>query len=160
MIYEKDEHHIEVPNYLFCKRFVYLLINELDEVVYVGQTNDGLKRPFSHNDKDYKRVIIIECDYTEDMDVLEYKYIKKYNPIYNKIINYQAVVNIKKARSELIKVMRNTSLTIRHTRKVIAYLGINLIHEDEGQYLTKQDFKKFTEYIKINKEDFVWDRVK
>lgn len=63
--------------------FIYYLLKN-DEVVYVGQTRQGLLRPFCHiRDKDFDEVKIIECK-KEELDSKEAEAISKYTPKYNK----------------------------------------------------------------------------
>lgn len=68
--------------------FVYLLLND-EEVVYVGQTTQGLKRIEQHQ-KEKKKIFnnykIISC-IKKDLNELENFYILKYQPKYNKKLN-------------------------------------------------------------------------
>jgi hypothetical protein len=60
----------------------FLLKNE--KVVYVGQTEYGLKRILCHpSDKDFDTIRTIKCK-SEKLDEMEMKYIAKYQPLYNK----------------------------------------------------------------------------
>ena len=43
------------------KSFIYFLIKN-DEVVYIGKTENGFVRPFTHKDKDFDLVISIPFD--------------------------------------------------------------------------------------------------
>ena len=73
----------EIP--LIKGSLIYFLVKN-NEVVYVGQTKNGLYRPFSHYNKDFDKVYVKKCR-TVDLDVIEDYYILKYKPIYNKQIN-------------------------------------------------------------------------
>lgn len=69
----------------FPEVFIYYLLKN-EEVVYVGQTTQGLSRPFSHiHDKDFDEVKIIGCK-NDDLNSKEAKAITKYKPKYNKIM--------------------------------------------------------------------------
>ena len=63
------------------KSFIYFLIKN-DEVVYIGKTENGFVRPFTHKDKDFDLVISIPFD-NSLLDEKEKFLIKKYTPIYN-----------------------------------------------------------------------------
>lgn len=58
-----------------------------NNVVYVGQTQHGISRPLSHNDKVFDEIKILYCN-INDLDILEDFYIEKYKPKYNKSRNY------------------------------------------------------------------------
>ena len=98
---EKDA--ITIPiNY---KSFIYFLIKN-NVVVYVGQTKQGLYRPFSHRDKEYDEMKIILCE-PNKLDLIEDKYILKYKPIYNKEIN--SAYGLLNARNRIRKMGRQDS---------------------------------------------------
>ena len=74
---------------------IYFLIKE-NKVVYVGQTEFGLKRILSHiPEKDFDTIKTIRCD-KENLNEMEIAYIVKYQPIYNKCLsNATSVTRIK-----------------------------------------------------------------
>ena len=76
---EFNEEMIVLDNKI--KSFVYFLIKN-DEVVYVGKTEKGLVRPFSHKNKDFDFVVCVPTD-VDLLDERERFLIKKYTPIYN-----------------------------------------------------------------------------
>lgn len=80
MKFEESGNVITIKNSDKC--FIYFLIDK-DEVVYVGQTTNGLSRPFAHCDKEYDTVKAIPC-HREMLDQEEHHYICKYSPKYNK----------------------------------------------------------------------------
>lgn len=78
-----NEFSIKVDNSKSC--FVYLLLLN-DEVVYVGQTTQGLARPFSHiNSKEFDEVRVIGCQ-TESLNMVEAAMIAYHKPYYNNSI--------------------------------------------------------------------------
>ncbi len=63
--------------------FVYFLLNDINEVLYVGQTTQGMSRVYQHKqNKKWSRVYIIICE-EKDLNRTESFYINKYEPIYN-----------------------------------------------------------------------------
>ena len=72
--------------------FVYFLLKN-KEVVYVGQTTNGLnriKQHFKEQKKDFDDYKIIKCS-KKDLNELESFYIIKYKPKYNKSLNSSIV---------------------------------------------------------------------
>jgi hypothetical protein len=64
--------------------YIYFLFKN-SEVVYVGQTYSlATKRPYSHTDKVYDKILVYEVQDTTQLDALESYLIYKLNPIYNK----------------------------------------------------------------------------
>lgn len=55
---EDESMVITIPKY--ASNLVYFLLKD-NEVVYVGQTTQGIVRPFSHRDKDFDEIKIIYC---------------------------------------------------------------------------------------------------
>lgn len=65
---------------------IYFLLNK-NEIVYVGQTTQGLTRTFCHaKNKIFDKYYFIPCP-ADKLDYIESAYIIKFNPIYNKTIN-------------------------------------------------------------------------
>jgi excinuclease UvrABC nuclease subunit len=65
---------------------VYFLLRN-EEVIYIGQTINIRQRINSHSLEgriDYDDVYYIECNENQHVNIVEAKYIKKYNPIYNR----------------------------------------------------------------------------
>lgn len=81
------------------KCFVYFLLDN-GEVVYVGQTTNGLSRPFSHYDKKFDTVKAMPCPF-DMLDWEEDKYIAKYKPKYNKCRNYNVVYSLQRVRNSI-----------------------------------------------------------
>lgn len=123
------------------KQFIYFLIKN-DEVVYVGQTKkQGLRRPFSHTDKDFEEVKII-CYEEEKIDMMEDYYIKKYMPKYNKNLNYSENYSLMRARNKLRTITKNNKLSITHLKKYIKNYNIKTFVIDEKTYIDVNNYKK------------------
>ena len=60
---------------MFKSPIIYFLMDG-DEVVYVGQSKTGLARPYSHKDKKFTKIAIINCKESE-LDDKETEFIKK-----------------------------------------------------------------------------------
>lgn len=100
-IYEPNSIAIRVPEVKMS--FVYFLLRD-GEVIYIGQTKKWLSRPFSHINKPFDEVRILECE-PEDLDALEMQMIAKYKPTFNvgiKYVNTTSVNSVKKALLEQI----------------------------------------------------------
>ena len=138
---ELNSKRIEVINY----PLIYFLIKD-DEVVYVGQTKYGLSRPFSHRDKEFNQIEIIKCA-EANLDILEDKYIIKYQPKYNtKINNGYALMT---ARNKLRK-MLNNQITIRDIKKTMKFLNLSQIKVGNNQYILNDSIIKIYEYLEGN----------
>lgn len=137
----KEKNTINIPtNY---KTFVYFLIKN-NEVIYVGQTNNNLCRPFSHKNKDFDRVEIMLCR-KEDLDFLEDKYILKYKPKYNNKVNDG--YKISTARDKLRRTF-GKKLTIRHIKKAMKELNIDYLRINGKEYITNDMALKIGEKLK------------
>lgn len=78
---ETSKDFFEIPKELMGDCYVYFLLED-DEVVYVGQTTNGMYRPFSHKDKKFNRVIAVPCE-ERNLNHMERNFIIKYSPKYN-----------------------------------------------------------------------------
>ena len=88
---------------------IYFLIKK-DKVVYVGQTEFGLKRILSHiPEKDFDTIKTIKC-VKENLNQMEIAYIVKYQPIYNKYLsNATSITRIKQLLIEKgFRIRKNT----------------------------------------------------
>lgn len=102
---EKDFIEVDLHNNVL----IYFLLDDDDNVVYVGQTKNGIVRPLSHKrSKDFSRVFI---KYTkeEELDKEENKYIVKYQPKYNNQLNLKYVNSTK---SCAVKVKEVTGIRV------------------------------------------------
>lgn len=126
--------------------FIYFLLDKND-VVYVGQTMQGVLRPLSHKNKKYDTIKIRYCKETQ-LDELEDKFIAKYNPKYNKKINQSAFYTLQNAKSKLRNDIKNKSITVFDLKRFIKRLGISTIEFKGKKYISKQDFEKISNEIK------------
>lgn len=88
---------------------IYFLIKK-DKVVYVGQTEFGLKRILSHiTEKDFDTIKTIKC-VKENLNQMEIAYIVKYQPTYNKYLsNATSITRIKQLLIEKgFRIRKNT----------------------------------------------------
>ena len=149
MKFNDDKNAITVPKYQNC--FVYFLLKG-GEVVYVGQTKNGIERPFSHKDKDFDEIKIIYCEET-DVDTVEDSFIKKYTPAYNKQRNYFAQWSLLKVRNCIRKATGISNFTIPKLKKILRELGI--IAEKDiytgGSYIPSDECPKIINYIRRTK---------
>lgn len=72
MNFAENENSRILPN--VQSPIIYFLMDE-DEVVYVGQSKIGLSRPYSHKDKKFTKIAIINCKESE-LDDKETEFIK------------------------------------------------------------------------------------
>jgi hypothetical protein len=125
-----------IPN--ISDSLIYFLLNG-EEVVYVGQTNNGLRRPFSHRDKDFTEIKFFVCP-SQELDYWEDCYIQKYDPIYNKQSNYKMRWGLHRVKNQIRK-CKFPKYTLWDLRKVLndlklvpqrdAYNGKETISFDE-----------------------------
>ena len=143
--FEEGDIAITVPSFNKC--FIYFLIKD-EVVVYVGQTQKGLIRPFAHQyDKEYDEIKIIYCEQKE-LDMLEDKYIKKYQPIYNKTVNLAMNYSLHRARDKIRKMFNNNCFYLPELKKIIKKLNINIYQNNGISYITIDDFEKIIKHIK------------
>ena len=121
MKFEEENYHA-VEN---LQSFIYFLISDEpieNTVVYVGQSANGLHRPFTHKDKEFDKVYIMPCSQS-DLNEVETMYIRKYKPKYNKNEG-RGFINFYTARNKLRIALGNNSLTVWDIRKACTSLGI------------------------------------
>ena len=127
--------------------FVYFLVKN-NEVIYVGQTKNGIMRPYQHKyDKDFDTIYIKYCD-KDNLDYLEDFYIKKYNPIYNKVLNTQLNYSLSKIKNSIKNI--HPEFNLIKLKKIIKTLDIpintfnKIITIDQKYYL---DILKYYEEV-------------
>lgn len=126
--------------------FIYFLLRN-GVVVYVGQTKQGLIRPFTHKyDKEYDEIKIIYCK-EKALDMLEDKYIEKYKPIYNKTFNLAMNYSLYRTR-EKIREMFENKITIPILKKIISELEIEIFMINGNSYIKRKDFERIVDYLK------------
>lgn len=145
-------------NPIFKKCFIYFLIKN-NIVVYVGQTSQGMLRPYQHiKDKDFNEIRLMFCD-KEELNKLEEYYIVKYSPMYNKLITNRDIINLQRCRylirQQCFKYECH-NFTMSRLLKIIHKLDINIIHKLDKRFITKNDYIKIIDYIEENKEN-IWD---
>lgn len=144
MEFEENDIAITLPEYK--KEFIYFLLKN-NVVVYVGQTKkQGIKRPLSHNDKDYDKIKIIYYE-TDKIDYMEDYFIKKYKPKYNKVISYSQNYSLLRARNTLRKLINNDNITIATVKKYIKKYNIKTFKIGEKIYIDIINFKKLVKEI-------------
>lgn len=137
----EEEGSINIPvNY---KNFIYFLLKD-GIVVYVGQTTQGLIRPFTHKDKDYDEMKIILCD-KEQLDNAEGNYIAKYKPIYNKAISKS--YRLYRARN-ILREMFDSEITVNDLKKILKLLNIQAFEFNGNAYINNCDLQKVVNYLK------------
>lgn len=134
------------------KCIIYFLIDG-NEVVYVGQSKHGLQRPFSHTDKDFTQVAYMTCE-EKMLDYMETKYIRKYNPKYNKSMG-----NFDYSMYRIRKFIReNTSfkdITVTDIKRIVKLHNLNTYKNGNLVYVSDKDFGFIVNFIRntFSKED-------
>ena len=143
MKFEENDIAITLPKYQ--NSFIYFLLKD-DEVVYVGQTSNGIVRPLSHRNKDFDTIKIIYCDILE-LDLLEDKYIVKYRPRYNKTLNHAMRYSMMTARNKIRKIFNN-NITITDLKKIIRLLDIELVEFNGVLNIKREDYEQVVRHLK------------
>lgn len=138
---EDEKDIITIPKYQNC--FIYFLIDD-GEVVYVGQTKNGIIRPLSHRDKVYDEIKIKYCA-EKDLDLTEDRYIQFYKPIYNKQRNYAVVWSLLRVRDNIRKYTGISNYTIPKVKRLLAKLKI----EPQKDIYTGRYIISFDEYNRV-----------
>ena len=152
MNFSESDDVITIPN---CEKwFIYFLLYK-NEVVYVGQTTQGLKRPFAHTNKDFDTVKVLYCD-KSDLDMLEEKYIEKYYPKYNQCCNYKLNYSLQRVKNKIREITGSNTFNIFHLRKLLKQLNISYyIDKFKGtECVSLYDYNNIIEYIKTHIEEF------
>lgn len=130
------------------KVFVYFLILD-NEVVYVGKTQHGIVRPFSHHDKKFNRIEIILVD-ENFLNISEEYFITKYSPIYN--LDLKQFVSMEKARDLIRKYANKTDFSIKDLKSCINRIapGDELYNNSERCISSKMFWRIFQIVCKEN----------
>ena len=148
---ENNNEIITIPQYQKC--FVYFLLKD-GEVVYVGQTRNGLVRPLSHHDKEYDEIKILYCD-PDKLDLTEDTYIQKYQPMYNKRNNYAIRYGLTRVRDCIRKQTGISNYTVPRLKKLLEELNIkpeiDLCTGRPG--ISFDEYKTVMEYTRSKKND-------
>lgn len=132
---------------------IYFLLFH-NEVVYVGQTTQGIIRPLSHKDKVYDSIKILPTD-ESSLDYAEDFFISKYVPKYNKSRNWKVFFTINRVKKKLSEDL-GIKVTLRDTRKWINNFNIrierDLCYDIDG--ITEKEYNQLIAKIKtVEKED-------
>lgn len=138
---EINQNIITLPKYEKC--FVYFLLKG-DEVVYVGQTTNGIARPLSHRDKDFDEIKILYCT-PNRLDFMEDAFIQKYKPVYNKQSNYAIRWSLLRVRNSLRNMTGDTRYTVHRVKKILKELNI----KSEKDYYNGKETISYDEYLAV-----------
>lgn len=149
--FDEHENVITVPRYNDV--FIYFLIKS-GEVVYVGQTKQGLTRPLSHRDKDFDEIKIMYCA-ENALDSLEDKYIQKYKPYYNKQSNYAMRWGLQRVRNEIRKATGIENYNVTRLNKLLKELDIKPEIDDfNGRHtISFDDYKTVMKHFANGKDN-------
>lgn len=152
MKFSETDNILTIPNCEKC--FIYFLLCK-NEVVYVGQTTQGLKRPFTHKDKDFDTIKVLYCN-ESDLDILEEKYIEKYYPKYNQCCNYKLNYSLQRVKKKIREITCSNTFNIFYLRKLLKQLEISYyIDKFKGtECVSLYDYNKIIEYVKTHSEEF------
>lgn len=139
----EENQSVRLPKIQDC--LIYFLVKK-NEVVYVGQTKNNINRPLQHkNDKDFDDIYVLPCNEIE-LDYLEDKYIKKYNPFYNKIINLKVNSSLTKIRNHINSIFPTFNLST--LKKIIINNNIPTITFKGTVYVENKYEKNILYYYK------------
>ena len=126
----------------------FLLYNE--EVVYVGQTVQGLVRPLSHKDKVFDSVAVISVP--EDLlTAVEDYYISKYIPKYNKTMRMYLPMLV--ARNRIREIIGNDSYTVRDVKRTHLTTESVLPFSEMGMFISlKKNSKSYVCFCTVTME--------
>lgn len=146
------------------KCFIYFLLDDENEVLYVGQTTQGMSRIYQHKDKEFSKVYIILCE-EEYLNEVELEYIEKYKPIYNSsglIEHRMKVKDINRLLHENFPTIRD--FTYEEIHKMLYAENIKIYYLGDVEYITEDGYNKiFDAFLDIlhgdRKEDalFYWE---
>lgn len=125
------------------RTFIYFLLDDNDEVVYVGQTSVGISRPFQHTDKNFTRIMVMQCE-PKELDVLEDRYIKKYLPKYNKQANVPMNYSLHRASMSLKETYPKFNMW--RLKRILKDLDIEPFEFCGVKYITKREFELVEKY--------------
>ena len=140
---EKSDCTLTVPKH--GQVFIYYLLKD-GEVVYVGQTTQGLTRPFFHDgEKDFDEVRIVHCE-KKQLNVFESVAIEKYQPIYNKSAGVSNC-SLNSARTKVRELTGRSDIYLPDVKEAMKALGIEPYLIDMTPRIHASDIVKIAEYI-------------
>lgn len=122
---------------------IYILFNN-DNIVYVGQTTNGVRRILQHGDKIFNKFAFIEKP-LEELEYWEDYYIMKYQPKYNNSYNHNRL-SINSAYNQLKKYMKEC-VNIIEFPEYIKKKNIEIKKFKNIPTITKEEFKKINEEL-------------
>lgn len=146
MIFEENDSTLKFTN--IRGPIIYFLIFE-DEVVYVGQSKQGICRPFQHTTRTFDSVCIKRCE-EDELDYLESKYILKYRPKYNKSILNSYSYSYKKVRELLRNQTYFKDFTLNDLKYIVKKLNVKIDVFEGVNYIARHDFEKIEEFLTKN----------
>lgn len=125
---------------------IYFLLDKENNVIYVGQTTQGIFRPLMHKDKDFEYIRIIQCSSSE-LDILENFYILKYTPKYNKQPNHHESISLNRVKIIIREKCNLPRFDKRRLKSLISILNIKTYTIDTNIYILKNDVQKIIDYL-------------
>lgn len=145
MKFEEDS-YIDLTDIPRC--FIYFLIDN-EEVVYVGQTTNGLARIEVHRrDKQFDKVYTILCE-PENLDHIENSYIMKYQPKYNKTPNMTESVSIKKVVTDINRRFGRYSTNTPKILKMLNVMNVTVFKAKQCMYISYNDWVQLQTTIEL-----------
>ena len=141
---------ITIENDKDFSKIVYFLFDENEKVVYVGMSLNGLSRPLSHRDKDYKKVVIHDLSNFTDAEVLtkEETMIVKYKPKYNKLLNNGNHLSLHSVKNRLKRLgVSSDGHHKSNLKRKMRELNIEAIHLNNMVYYQIDDCMSLIEMV-------------
>ena len=108
------------------KSGIYFLVDENNEVVYIGQARNLDTRPFEHRDKEFSKIFAIPI-HRDNLSDNEFIYIVKYLPTYNKSLPRSSdYLSFSMLRSHSHSSISNEKILEILNKKKINYLEVKL----------------------------------
>lgn len=128
--------------------FVYMLLDDDDEVVYVGQTRRGIVRPMEHKgSSNFCRVAIIPCEEYK-LDVFESVMIEKYHPKNNRHPG-RANGSLKTVLNVIMEYLQDGCYSMSDLKSDMKELGIEPSVIDYKVCLMASDVQKIIDYRSV-----------
>lgn len=128
---------------------IYFLTLE-NEVVYVGQTTQGIVRPMLHKDKEYDEIKLIFTS-NENLNTLEGYYISKYKPKYNSVIT--GYFSLLKARDYIRECVNNADFTVNDLKRCMRSINIEEISFNGISYISPYDLNSICKFLSDVRSD-------
>lgn len=132
-----------------CGSMIYFLTKN-EEVVYVGQSKEGLNRISFHSytEKDFDNFYFINCP-VEKLNDLENYYIMKYFPKYNKMINRNGSSLISYTNFYCLeyKYDKAPRLSFAEAKKEIIRNSLYEVKFKSSLYINKKDIDKINKLL-------------